>query len=95
MKTNNPFEDLNISVNQKALFETYSYEANQLKQNKRIAILAKVVLADYDLNKVVKQYLENKVATNDTARISGIISSFNNYSQDVLESKIESINLLS
>lgn len=92
MKTNNPFEDLNISVNQKALFETYSYEANQLKQNKRIAILAKVVLADYDLNKVVKQYLENKVATNDTARISGIISSFNNYSQDVLESKIESIN---
>ena len=90
MKKNNPFDDLNISVNQKALFEQCSYEANQLKHDKRITILAKIVLANYDLNQVVKQYLEDKVAVKDAVRINGIINSFNNYSQDILDSKIES-----
>lgn len=90
MKTNNPFEDLSISVNQKALFEQRSHEANQLEPNERISLLAKIVLANYDLNQIVRQYLENKVALKDMARINEIINSFNNYSQDILESKIES-----
>lgn len=89
MKTNNPFEELNISIKPKALFQAYSYEANQVGIETRIEILAKIIYAGYNLDEVVSDYLERKDALNDKVRKNEIIDTFNLYTYTILDKTIE------
>jgi hypothetical protein len=72
------FDNLFINVNPKAVFEDFSHEAKSISSERRIDILTKIVQEVYDMHKVVHQYLENKVALNDTQRIDAIMSTFQN-----------------
>ncbi len=90
-KTKNPFKDLKIqltergavnydgNVKQKVFFEGGSHEASLVEVDKRINILAKIIFNGYDLNQVVHQYLDDKVALNDITRINEIIVTFKSY----------------
>ena len=62
---NNPFEELSITIKPKALFQAYSYEANQVEVEKRIEVLTKIIYAGYTLNEVVNEYLQGKDALTD------------------------------
>ena len=85
MKTNNPFADLGIEINPKSLFESFSYESSKISEEERINLFAKIVIAGYDLNLTVKQYLIDKSATNDKNRIEHIKSTIKNCTDDLLE----------
>ena len=86
---NNPFDELNLTIKPKALFQAFSHEANQVEAEKRIELLTKIIFAGYNLNEVVNEYLEGKDALNDTARKDEIISTFNNCICAILDEKIE------
>lgn len=90
MKTTNPFNDLSLSVNPKAIFECFSHEAKSVSLNERVRILKDIVVAGYDLNKVIRTYLKNKVALEDEHRINNIITSLNCYTQTILEEYLNS-----
>lgn len=64
----NPFEKLSIAIKPKALFQAYSYEANQVEVQKIIDILARIIYAGYNLKEVVDNYLQGKDALNDKTR---------------------------
>lgn len=84
----NPFEELSISIKPKALFQTYSHEANQVKVEKRIETLARIIYAGYNLREVVENYLHGKDALNDKARKNEIIDTFNLYTRTISD-KVE------
>lgn len=84
----NPFEELSISIKPKALFQTYSHEANQVEVEKRIETLAKIIYAGYNLREVVENYLHGKDALNDKARKNEIIDTFNLYTRTISD-KVE------
>ena len=88
MKTNNPFEDLQLEVSPKAVFQGQSTDAKNLQTSDAIDILKTINNADYDLLKVVRQYLRDKGAQKDTSRIKEIVDTFNGYSQQVLQTKL-------
>lgn len=85
---NNPFEELSISIKPKALFQTYSHEANQVEVEKRIKTLARIIYAGYNLREVVENYLQGKDALNDKARKNEIIDTFNLYTRTISD-KVE------
>ena len=85
---NNPFEELGVTIKPKALFQAYSHEANQVDVEKRIEVLAKVMYAGYNLNKVVNNYLQSKGVFSDKARKNEIIDTFNLYTHVILD-KVE------
>ncbi len=85
----NPFEELSIAIKPKALFQAYSYEANQVEVEKRIEVLARIVYAGYNLREVVDNYLQGKDALNDKARKNEIIDTFNLYTCTILDKAIE------
>ena len=85
---NNPLEELSISIKPKALFQAYSYEANQVELEKRIETLARIIYAGYNLNEVVNNYLQGKDALNDKTRKNEIIDTFNLYTRAISD-KIE------
>lgn len=85
---NNPFEELSIAIKPKALFQAYSYEANQVEVNKRIETLARIVYAGYNFKEVVDNYLQSKDALNDKARKNEIIDTLNLYTRTISD-KIE------
>lgn len=89
---NNPFEELSITIKPKALFQAYSYEANQVEVDKRIEVLTKIIYAGYNLNKVVNAYLQGKDALTDKLRKSEIIDSFNLYTRTILDKAIENVS---
>lgn len=84
----NPFEKLSISIKPKALFQTYSHEANQVEVEKRIEALARIIYAGYNLREVVDNYLQGKDALNDKARKNEIIDTFNLYTRTISD-KVE------
>lgn len=84
----NPFEELSISIKPKALFQTYSHEANQVEVEKRIEALARIIYAGYNLREVVDNYLQGKDALNDKARKNEIIDTFNLYTRTISD-KVE------
>lgn len=86
---NSPFEELRISTKPKALFQAYSYEANQVEVNKRIEVLAKIIYAGYNLKEIVNDYLQGKDALSDKVRKNEIIDTFNLYTSTVLDKAIE------
>lgn len=86
---NNPFEELSIAIKPKALFQAYSYEANQVEVKKRIEVLAKIIYAGYNLNEVVNNYLQGKDALSDKVRKNEIIDTFNLYTRTILDKLIE------
>ena len=85
---NNPFEELSISIKPKALFQAYSYEANQVEVEKRIETLARIIYAGYNIKEVVDNYLQGKDALNDKTRKNEIIDTFNLYTRAISD-KIE------
>lgn len=85
---NNPFEELSIAIKPKALFQAYSYEANQVEVDNRIEVLARIVYAGYNLREVVGNYLQGKDALNDKARKNEIIDTFNLYTRTISD-KVE------
>lgn len=85
---NNPFEELSIAIKPKALFQAYSYEANQVEVDKRIEALARIIYAGYNLREVVGKYLQEKDALNDKARKNEIIDTFNLYTRTISD-KVE------
>lgn len=85
----NPFEELSISIKPKALFQAYSHEANQVEVEKRIEVLAKIIYAGYNLNKVVNDYLQGKDALSDKIRKNEIIDTFNLYTHVILDKEEE------
>lgn len=86
---NNPFEELGVTINSKALFQTYSHEANQVEVEKRIEVLAKIIYAGYNLNEIVNEYLQAKDALTDKVRKNEIIDTFNLYTRTTLDKAIE------
>ncbi len=84
----NPFEELSVSIKPKALFQTYSHEANQVEVEKRIEALARIIYAGYNLREVVEGYLHGKDALNDKARKNEIIDTFNLYTRTISD-KVE------
>ena len=84
MKTNYSFEDLPIEVNPKALFQQSSHEASAIPREKRIHILSRLVLLEYDLTLIVDDYLEIKDAKDDIERINHITDTFNSYSDFII-----------
>lgn len=84
----NPFEELSVSIKPKALFQTYSHEANQIEVEKRIEALARIIYAGYNLREVVEDYLHGKDALNDKARKNEIIDTFNLYTRTISD-KVE------
>lgn len=84
----NPFEELSVSIKPKALFQAYSYEANQVEVDKRIEALTKIIYTGYNLKEVVDSYLQGKDALNDKARKNEIIDTFNLYTRTISD-KIE------
>jgi len=85
---NNPFEELSIRIKSKALFQAYSYEANQVEVEKRIEVLAKIIYAGYNLTEVVNNYLQDKDALLDKVRKNEIIDTFNLYTRTI-SNKVE------
>ena len=85
----NPFEELSISIKPKALFQTYSHEANQIEADKKIDVLARIIYAGYNLKEVVDSYLEGKDALNDKARKNEIIDTFNLYTRTISNEIVE------
>lgn len=85
---NNPFEELSIRIKPKALFQAYSYEANQVEVEKRIEVLAKIIYAGYNLTEVVNNYLQDKDALLDKVRKNEIIDTFNLYTRTI-SNKVE------
>jgi hypothetical protein len=79
----NPFEELSIAIKPKALFQAYSYEANQVEVDKRIKVLARIIHAGYNLKELVDSYLQGKDALNDKARKNEIIDTFNLYTRTI------------
>jgi hypothetical protein len=75
----NPFKELELAVNQKAIFQPFSHEAKSFDNKKSLDLLTLFVLQDYDLHKIVLDYLESRVALNDRTRISEIEDAFRNY----------------
>ncbi|WP_291105988.1 MULTISPECIES: hypothetical protein [unclassified Dysgonomonas] len=86
---NNPFEELSISIKPKALFQTYSHEANQVEVDKRIEILARIIYAGYNIKEIVDNYLQGKDALNDKVRKNEIIDTFNLYTRVILDKLTE------
>lgn len=86
---NNPFEELSIAIKPKALFQAYSHEANQIEEEKRIEVLARIVYAGYNLNEVVNNYLQSKDALNDKIRKNEIINTLNNCTRAILDNVTE------
>jgi len=86
---NNPFEELSLTIKPKALFQAYSYEANQVEVEKRIEVLARVIYAGYNLEEVVNSYLVGKDALLDIGRKKEIIDTFNLYTRTILDKVIE------
>lgn len=86
---NNPFEELSIAIKSKALFQAYSYEANQVEVKKRIEVLAKIIYAGYNLNEVVNNYLQGKDALSDKVRKNEIIDTFNLYTRTISNKIVE------
>lgn len=86
---NNPFEELSIVIKPKALFQAYSYEANQVEEEKRIEVLARIVYAGYNLNEVVSNYLQSKEALTDKIRKNEIINTLNNCTRTILDNVTE------
>lgn len=86
---NNPFEELSIAIKPKALFQAYSHEANQVEEEKRIEVLARIVYAGYNLNEVVSNYLQSKEALTDKTRKNEIINTLNNYTRAILDKLTE------
>jgi len=86
---NNPFEELRIAVKPKALFQAYSYEANQVEVEKRIEVLARIIYAGYNLNGIVYNYLQSKEALNDKVRKNEIINTLNNCTRVILDKVTE------
>lgn len=84
----NPFEELSIAIKPKALFQAYTYEANQVEVDKRIEVLARIIYAGYNLIEVVENYLQGKDALNDKARKNEIIDTFNLYTRTISD-KVE------
>lgn len=86
---NNPFEELGVTIKPKALFQTYSHEANQVEIEKRIEVLAKIIYAGYNLYEVVNDYLQSKDALTDKVRKNEIVETFNIYTCKILDEFIE------
>lgn len=86
---NNPFEELSISIKPKALFQAYSYEANQVEVEKRIETFAKIIYAGYNLRDIVDNYLQGKDALSDKIRKNEIINTFNLYTNVILDKEEE------
>ncbi len=86
---NNPFEELSIAIKPKALFQAYSYEANQVEVKKRIEVLTKIIYAGYNLNEVVNNYLQGKDALSDKVRKNEIIDTFNLYTRTISNKIVE------
>ena len=80
---NNPFEELGITIKPKALFQAYSFEANQIEVDKRIEALVRIIYAGYNLKEVVDNYLQGKDALNDKVRKNEIIDTFNLYTRTI------------
>ncbi len=81
----NPFEELGVTIKPKALFQAYSNEANQVGMEKRIEVLARIIYAGYNLNKVVNEYLQGKDALTDKVRKNEIVDTFNIYTRKILD----------
>lgn len=79
----NPFEELGVTIKPKALFQAYSNEANQVGMEKRIEVLARIIYAGYNLNKVVNEYLQGKDALTDKVRKNEIVDTFNIYTRKI------------
>jgi len=75
----NPFSELEIVVNQKAIFQPFSNEAKSFNNKKSLDLLIFLVLQGFDLHKIVLEYLDSKVSLNDRSRISEIESAFKIY----------------
>lgn len=86
---NNPFDELNLRIKPKAMFQACSNEANQIEVEKRIEALVQIIYAGYDLNDVVHRYLKGKDALTDKLRKNEIISSFNLYTHIILDKAID------
>jgi len=86
---NNPFEALHITIKPKALFQSFSYEANQVALEKRIVTIAKIYCRGYDLNEVVMDYLESKDSIDDNGRKDEIIQTINQYTCNILDDLID------
>ena len=86
---NNPFEELGITIKPKALFQSYSNEANQVRVETRIEVLAKIIYAGYSLKEVVDDYLQGKDAATDKVRKNEIIDTLNLYSHTILDEVLE------
>lgn len=86
---NNPFDELNLRIKPKAIFQACSNEANQIEVEKRIEALVQIIYAGYDLNDVVHRYLKGKDALTDKLRKNEIISSFNLYTHIILDKAID------
>lgn len=86
---NNPFDELNLRIKPKAIFQACSNEANQIEVEKRIEALVQIIYAGYDLNDVVHRYLKGKDALTDKIRKNEIISSFNLYTHIILDKAID------
>lgn len=82
---NNPFDELGITIKPKALFQTYSHEANQVEIEKRIEVLARIIYAGYNLNEVVNDYLQGKDALANKVRKNEIVDTFNVYTRKILD----------
>lgn len=75
----NPFTELNLSVNQKAVFQPLSHESKSFGYKKSLDLLIFFVLKGYDLHRIVLEYLDSKVSLDDRNRISEIENAFSNY----------------
>lgn len=82
---NNPFEELSIAIKPNALFQAYSYEANQVEVEKRIEVLVKIIYAGYNLNEVISNYLQGKDALADKVRKNEITETINLYTRAILD----------
>ncbi|MDR3246421.1 MAG: hypothetical protein LBT50_08315 [Prevotellaceae bacterium] len=92
-RTNNPFRDLSITypgamygngvIKEKAFFEGGSHESHSIPRNVRIDILARIIFEGYDMHKVVRGYLIDKVALKDYGRISAIACTLKSYADIV------------
>ena len=82
---NNPFYELGVTIKPKALFQTYSHEANQVEIEKRIEVLARIIYAGYNLNEVVNDYLQGKDALANKVRKNEIVDTFNVYTRKILD----------
>ena len=90
MKTTNPFDDLNLDVTPKAIFQAQSTDAKNTTTQQAVDILKDMVNQEYDVLKCVRQYLREKEALKDTSRIKEIVDTFNSYSKFVLQNKLDS-----